>query len=426
MSEKLKAYSSFLGLACMLLLLHFGCKPQLSNDMPLLKTLPATNLTANSLTIGGQISSDGGAPVIARGVCWSTKVNPTILNKDSLTTDGTGIGSFTSIVAKLKPGIAYYFKAYATNSVGTAYGNLIAVNMAPVVPSLTTLAVTALTDKIVNSGGTITSDGGAPVFARGVCWSTSQNPTTANSYTSEGIGIGIFISSVTKLYTDSVYYLRAYATNSEGTAYGNTRSFSISGLIVLDKDGNYYHSATIGAQVWLTENLKTTRFSDSTAIPLVENGSPWSNLITPAYSWYDNDRIVGKNTYGGLYNWYAVTSGKLCPSGWHVPTDAEWTTLTDYLGGLPVAGGKLKEVSTDHWSIPNSGATNETLFTALPGGSRSNVGLFDNAGTYGNWWSSTASSSSIAYYRYIYYGNSAVTRSFINQKYGLSVRCIKN
>ena len=121
-----------------------------------------------------------------------------------------------------------------------------------------------------------------------------------------------------------------------------------------------------------------------------------------------------------------MTSGKLCPTGWHVPTDVDWTILIDRLGGEALAGGKLKESSSVYWKVPNAGATNETLFSALPGGYRFNAGEYGNIGSYGNWWSSTSVNSTVAYYRYLYYGNGTVTRSYISQKYGLSVRCIKN
>jgi uncharacterized protein (TIGR02145 family) len=219
--------------------------------------------------------------------------------------------------------------------------------------------------------------------------------------------------------------VKAYAVNAIGTAYGNERSFSTSKLVVKDKDGNYYRIVTIGAQVWMADNLKTTRFRDSTLIPLVGDNTTWSQLPTPGYCWYNNQSDYG-NTYGALYNWPTVSSQKLCPTGWHVPTDTEWISLENQLGGLSVAGGKLKEIGTEHWTVPNSGATNEMMFNALPGGYRMNTGEYDNKGSYGNFWSATSVNATVAYYRYLYYGNGTMTKSFVNQKYGLSVRCLKN
>ncbi len=155
---------------------------------------------------------------------------------------------------------------------------------------------------------------------------------------------------------------------------------------VTDIDGNVYHTVTIGTQVWLVENLKTTRYNDGTSIPLVTDSAAWSNADTSAYCWYNND-IANKNTYGALYNWFTVNTGKLAIAGWHIPTDAEWTTLTDYLGGESIAGGKLKETGTTHWRSPNAGATNESGFTALPGGHRDVNGTFSAMGDDGFWWS---------------------------------------
>lgn len=136
---------------------------------------------------------------------------------------------------------------------------------------------------------------------------------------------------------------------------------------VLDTDGNIYHTVVIGNQVWIVENLKTTRYNDGTSIPLVTGNTEWINLTTPGYCWYDND-ITNKETYGALYNWYAVQTNKICPAGWHVPSDSEWTALTDFLGGESTAGGKLKEAGTMHWDSPNTGATDESGLTLLPGG----------------------------------------------------------
>ena len=140
---------------------------------------------------------------------------------------------------------------------------------------------------------------------------------------------------------------------------------------IKDIDGNKYKTVTIGTQVWMAENLKTTKFNDGTPIPMVKENDAWANLTTPAFSWYNNDSIDNKRNYGALYNWYTVSTNKLCPVGWHVPTEAEWATITAYLGEVGLAGGKLKDAGTVHWRTPNTGATNESGFTALPGGYRS-------------------------------------------------------
>jgi uncharacterized protein (TIGR02145 family) len=196
---------------------------------------------------------------------------------------------------------------------------------------------------------------------------------------------------------------------------------------VTDIDGNVYHTVTIGTQVWMVENLKVTRYNDGTEIPLVKDNYLWTTLSTPGYCWFKNDSATYGQTYGAMYNWYAVNTGKLCPAGWHVPTDAEWTTLTDYLGGLTVAGGKLKETGTLHWSDPNTAATNESKFNLVPAGYRAfQNGTFLYLNENCTLWSSTTNTSSTASSRSVS-NNSGEVLVISNMKtYGISVRCIKN
>jgi uncharacterized protein (TIGR02145 family) len=196
---------------------------------------------------------------------------------------------------------------------------------------------------------------------------------------------------------------------------------------VTDYDGDVYNTVTIGTQIWMAANLKTTHYADGTAIAKVTDNTTWSNLITGAYCWYNNDSATYENLYGKLYNWYTVVDSRnLCPTGWHVPSDAEWTTLTTYLGGERVAGGKLKETGTAHWVSPNTGATNETGFAALPGGIRVDGGTFYYVGLSGSWWSSTESSSDDAWYRAMHYHLRFVHSSSPNELHGFSVRCLRD
>ncbi|MCF8275286.1 MAG: T9SS type A sorting domain-containing protein [Flavobacteriales bacterium] len=158
---------------------------------------------------------------------------------------------------------------------------------------------------------------------------------------------------------------------------------------VTDIDGNVYNTVVIGTQVWMAENLKTTRLNDGTPVPLVSDYTDWPALTTPGRCWYGNDEAANADTYGAMYNWYTVNTQKLCPTGWHVPTDAEWAELMDLYGGV-AAGNALKEAGTAHWAVPNTGATNESGFTALPGGQRGAYGVFDLIGLAGTWWTATA------------------------------------
>jgi uncharacterized protein (TIGR02145 family) len=195
---------------------------------------------------------------------------------------------------------------------------------------------------------------------------------------------------------------------------------------VTDIDGNIYHTVTIGTQVWLVENLKTTRYNDGDSIPLVTDNVAWSNLDTSAYCWYNND-ISYKNTYGALYDWFTVNTGKLAIAGWHVPSEEEWTTLTTYLGGESISGGKLKESGTSHWRSPNAGATNESGFTALPGGHRDVNGIFSALGDDGYWWSATEyGTTGKVWYRNMNYNYDGVLSVSNNKKNGHSVRCIRD
>lgn len=194
-----------------------------------------------------------------------------------------------------------------------------------------------------------------------------------------------------------------------------------------DGDGNHYPVVTIGTQTWMAENLKTTKYKNGTGIPNVTDSSTW-NLSTPAYCWYNNDSSTYGSVYGALYNFYAVynTNG-FCPTGWHVPTDTEWTILTDFLGGDGVAGGSLKETGTAHWNSPNTGANNTSGFTALPGGYRSTYnGYFGLIGDLGYWWSSSWVSSSAAYERELYSVYGKVKRDSNGVSNGFSVRCVKD
>lgn len=194
-------------------------------DVPLLSTSEITNITQTSAVTGGTISSDGGAEVTARGVCWSTAQNPTI--SDNKTSDGTGKGSFVSNITGLTADTRYYVCAYATNIIGTAYGNEVSFTTSPVIPAtVITAEVSSVTSSTAVSGGSISSDGGGQITEKGVCWSTSENPTISDYKTSDGTGTDSFISNMTGLEPATTYHVRAYAINSAGTGYGNEAIFT--------------------------------------------------------------------------------------------------------------------------------------------------------------------------------------------------------
>jgi uncharacterized protein (TIGR02145 family) len=317
------------------------------------------------------------------------------------------------------------------------------------VPTLTTTSISALTTSSAISGGNITADGGATITARGVVWSTTTNPTISlTAKTSDGTGTGSFTSTLTNLTPKTTYYVRAYAINSAGTGYGNEISFTTSDSTIVmgipcpgvptvkDVDGNTYNTVQIGTQCWTKENLRVTKYRDGTVIPLDESGGTagngtgqtWSSRTTGARTVYGHN-AANLATYGYLYNWYAVADSKgLCPSGWHVPSDSEWTNLTNYLGGEAVAGGKMKTTGTDYWNSPNIGATNESGFSALPGGGRNLGGSFISIRDFASFWSATEYDSGNAWYYYLYYSAGGVTRTYFNstKSVGASVRCLRD
>lgn len=298
-------------------------------------------------------------------------------------------------------------------------------------PTVETLTVSNITQTSATCGGEIIEDGGAKILTCGVCWSANHEPTIDDNKLLDESGNNSFTSNIIGLTTNTPYFIRAFATNSSGTGYGETISFNTQGGTigtVNDIDGNLYHTIIIGTQVWLVENLKTSKYRDGSSIPYITDKLVWSELTSPGYCWYNNSTGY-KNLYGGLYNYYTIVdSRKLCPSGWHVPTDDEWTTLTTYQGGEFAAGGKLKETGTTHWMDPNSFATNESGFSALPGGCRDeNSGDFITEGTDGIFWTSTEVNINNAWCRNIYFWRSQVYRyDSFGKGYGFSIRCIKD
>lgn len=254
----------------------------------------------------------------------------------------------------------------------------------------------------------------------GSTWDMTCNNLTGHVGVDVSPGTGKAI--VWDFYTDnpgqcgSNYKVRVTADDANletGTMTGN--------------DGKTYQTVKIGDQWWMSENLKETQYRDHSAITNVTDNAVWAALTTEAYCAYDNSETTA-NTYGYLYNWYAVDDSKnIAPAGWHVPTDAELTTLTTYLGGTGVAGGKMKELGTTHWNSPNTGATNESGFSGLPGGYRDHDnGTFGGLGGYAYFWSSTEYDSGDAWGRDLGYGYSEVYRYCGSKRHGFSVRLIRD
>lgn len=391
-------------------------------SLPVITTAAVSNVTNTTALSGGNVTDDGGTPVIAKGVCWSTTPNATVA-LNTKTIDGAGTGSFSSSLAGLTTGSTYYVRAYATNSIGTAYGNEIGfvATTQPTLAVLTTLNAVGITSSSASCGGDITSEGNVPVTARGICWGNSPNPTMADHNILLGSGPGTFTTSITGLTASTTYHVRAYATNSVGTAWGNDIGFTTYNNVPPPPS-----TVTICSQVWMTKNLDVTTYLNGDPIPEVTDPVQWKNLTTGAWTYVNGDPATNA-TYGKIYNWYAVTDPRgLSPTGFHIPTKAEYTDLANCLGGEYIAGGPLKTVGTTDWMAPNTGATNSSGFSALPGGSRSNQGMYGGFGTTGALWTSTQQSAGNAWAFSLSY--SAYSSSFtIPEKIeGLPVRCVKD
>jgi uncharacterized protein (TIGR02145 family) len=245
-----------------------------------------------------------------------------------------------------------------------------------------------------------------------------------NSKTVDGEGLGIFSSSLTGLTAGATYYVRAYATNSAGTAYGNQRVIYFSmGSNVTDLDGNIYGTIILGnGRKWMTQNLAVTKYRNGEPIPTGLTNAQWTSTVFGSYSIY-SDNPVNDSNYGKLYNWYTVADPRgLCPSGYHVPSSLEWTELADYLGGVGVAGQKLKSIST-LWTTTSS-ATNESGFSGLPGGMRSSSGSYSSLGSMGSFWCSEEVSPTQSPYFYLRDYSNSFTNSQASKRTGYSVRCI--
>ena len=294
------------------------------------------------------------------------------------------------------------------------------------VPVLSSSVVGPVTDTTAFCGGEILSDGGAAVISRGVCWSTSSFPeVTDNKTVDSNVVRSDFNHKITGLTPYTRYYARIYATNVVGTGYGEEIQFTTQGGTVTDIDGNVYQTISIGSQVWMAENLKCVRYNNGDSIPYIGDYVTWINLRTGAYCNYNNDILKGE-FYGRLYNFYALADNRgLAPAGWHLPDADEWMTLFDYLGGYYIAGGKLKESGTAHWLAPNAGATNETGFTALPGGYFGNDS-FLNMNRSGLWWMYSLYNTTNAWFMSLSYQDNQVNINYWPFYSGLSVRCIRD
>lgn len=259
---------------------------------PTVTTAAVSAVTDNSAMCGGNVTNEGTAAVIAKGVCWNTLPNPTIAH--NTTNDGSGGGSFVSAISGLDPGTKYYVRAYATSSVGTSYGGEDNFTTEIIVPALTTLPVSSITSTSASSGGDITSTGGANILAKGVCWSTSINPSTADNITNDGIGSDTYTSSITGLTALNTYHVRAYATNSAGTAYGQDISFTTKGLATV--------STTAITSITSSSAVSGGNVTFDGGAPITARGVCWSTASNPTISDFTTTDGTGPGPFTSVIN----------------------------------------------------------------------------------------------------------------------------
>jgi len=518
-------------------------------DAPTVSTAEITEIADETATAGGNVTDDGGAEVTARGVVWSETSGPTLTSNTGFTTDGSGTGVFTSSLTGLTQNKTYYVKAYAANIQSIAYGTEKSFTTTGSIPIVEIGFVTDVTHESAKCSGEVTGDNGNAVIAKGVVWADTWDVTLENAigFTDEGPGIGAFVSTITGLVPSTNYYVRAYATNSKGTAYGSPEipfstgiftgppivktldvtnigaHVALSGFEFVDDGGNYdiklgivwgtspnpdidnndgkempvwgiptdpiypipvtslspettyyvraygqtpddvgygeeisfttkafnqivqtgtfmdtrdnteYKTTTINGQTWMAENLAY----------LPEVCASDASCGYWVYDYAGTDVGAAKaeanySEYGVLYNWEMAKTS--CPSGWHLPSDYEWSYLEVHLGMSITAtigegfrgtnqGGKMKEISNAHWVDPNTGATNISGFTALPGGLRDNSAKsFELMGTGANFWSSSQEGNYVNY-RYLNNAYEKVGSEWISPGYiaiGGSVRCVQD
>jgi uncharacterized protein (TIGR02145 family) len=413
-----------------------------NGKLPTLTTTSITKITGISAVSGGNITLEGSSTVTSRGVCWSTGTSPTTL--DSKSSDGAGVGTFVSNLSNLNGNTTYFVRAYATNATGSGYGMAFSFKTLGNVPTVATMDATNINATGAKLIGTIQNNLLSTVvtFEYGTTTSYGTSVTASPSPVTDTNKVAVTFN-LTGLTVNTSYHYRIKAVNSAGISYGDDKVFTTTPTAT-DTDGNTYNTIKIGDQIWMQENLKTSKFNDNSSITLIADNTAWTNTTGAGFCFYNNDASTYKATYGALYNWYAVSSGKLCPLGYHMPTDAEWKQLELYLGmsqsdvdkeawrASGGVGNKIREVGNAHWTNTWTLGTNSSGFTALPAGLRNQNGNFQDIGTSVRFWSSTPYINTAAPYDIIggwartTNGYDIVYRGGNLIHYGTSVRCLKD
>jgi uncharacterized protein (TIGR02145 family) len=392
-------------------------------QVPTIMGAPATNIGVSKGTLNAFVAANFLSTMVSFEYGVTTDYGYTIsVNQSPLT--GDSLINISTDISGLTAGTTYHFRVKASNSLGTSFGNDFTFTTLGQIPSVMTLSSSDISISSAILNGFVNANYLSTIvtFEYGTSINYSNSSTAIQSPLNgySGTSVNTIIEGLNSGVT---YHFRIRAKNSIGESFSNDMIFT---TLIKDIDGNVYHIIHIGNQEWLSENLKTTKYNDNSDIPKVTDANVWNFISTAAYCWYNNDSAKNKNTNGALYNWNTVKTSKLCPIGWHVPSDNEWTVLINFLGGESVSGGKLKERDFSHWHNPNYGATDEVGFMALPGGLRFYGGAYEflSYGCY--WWSSFQSTITGAWGRSIQNSSSSIDRGIFPTFFGLSVRCIRD
>lgn len=436
-------------------------------------TSNVSNISYTSARASGEVLSDGGSPVTARGICWGTTLNPSSGSVHTVNC-GSGLGEFSCTLTNLAPGTCYYVRTFATNSSGTAYSDSISFfTLSPAAPEVETDSVYNVTASSATASGRVIDFNSDSLISRGFCWSLEYGPTVRDNVLVCGSDTGHFVGTITELLPDTFYFLSAFAINDVDTGYGAMKIFRTDTLApdtltppdttvtygqpcdpptLTDYDGNVYHAVQIGSQCWMQENLRTTSYANGNPIAMGHTGSSTND----AYRYAPENDMSKVPLYGYLYNWPALVNGSsgsssnpsglqgVCPNGWHVPSNAEWNDLATCLGSNYPCGGDGQNIAkalastTNDWYTDNSNAcavgnntalNNASGFTAMPAGFFTGGSMPSDIGPNAYFATSTAGSSFLSYFvtvRYISYSQSTLQSNQELKSSAFSVRCVRN
>ncbi len=377
------------------------------NQVPTLITNLPLTIGTKSAVLSASLVYDGGTAISEKGFCWSIDRSPTItdnfiINAVQMTEDN----DFSSLIDGLQINTTYFIRAYAKNEYGIGYGNEIKFTTnATSAPVVKTAPVTGIGISSAQSGGEIIDNGERDITGKGVCWNDRPDPTILNDHTTNGTGSETFSSQITGLKPNSVYYVRAYATNNMGISYGENRTFTSLPLNPIDsmtdsRNGNVYKTVNIGGRWWMAENLN----------------------YEMADSWCYEDNDANCSEYGRLYSWSAANTA--CPSGWHLPSDTEWKNLEINLGMSLEQADAIDQRGTDEGTqLKVNGSSG---FDVLFGGIRNEDGSYSFNGSGGAFWTSSSYNVSQAWYRGFNYEEPRIHRLYYDKDMAFSVRCIRD